>query len=171
MSTEYDLYVPQELMDPWESKELEQDPPTPEQRAKFKWPLPSWVMLQPPQSPGTISGDDDQGQQQDGSGGRPDGEGGRGRGSNLVHFSEVPAGNEGRFLDALHGNARSAFISDPSEDLASRQLFQSDDGHTGVAVTEDGELANLFRNEGAVPGSGGQAGTTRLRTARYDFWR
>ena len=30
---------------------------------KFKWPLPFWVMLQPPQSPGTISGDDDQGRQ------------------------------------------------------------------------------------------------------------
>ena len=83
-----------------------------------------------------------------------------GRGRDLVGFGEVdvqaPAGRE-RYLAGLQANPQAGFITDPGEELAGKRAFLSADGKVGVTVSGTGEVGNLFRNEGAPPGSGGAA--------------
>ena len=85
---------------------------------------------------------------------------GGGRRGDLVRFGEVdvqtPAGRE-RYLAGLQANPQAGFISDPGEELAGKRAFLSADGNVGVTISGSGEVGNLFRNEGAPPGSGGAA--------------
>ena len=85
---------------------------------------------------------------------------GGGRGRDLVGFGEVDvqtsAGRE-RYLAGLQANPQAGFISDPGEELAGKRAFLSADGNVGVTISGSGEVGNLFRNEGAPPGSGGAA--------------
>jgi hypothetical protein len=89
----------------------------------------------------------------------PDGSGGRARGADLVRLAPLDASTDAgyqRYTDAVKANPHSEFITQPSqEELGAKRVWLSDDGHTGVTVSADGEVGNLFANNDQ--GAGGVA--------------
>jgi hypothetical protein len=70
-----------------------------------------------------------------------------------VRFAE--GADAEQFLAAARANPRQAFLTENTPaDLAGHRLFLSEDGHTGYAISPEGDLQNVFRNPGGVQGSG-----------------
>jgi len=62
------------------------------------------------------------------------------------------------FNAAIARNPHREFLTEhTAEELAQGKVFLSEDGHVGYAVSPDGDLQNVFRNEGAPPESGAEA--------------
>lgn len=87
------------------------------------------------------------------------GSGGRARGANLVSLASLDASTDAgykRYTDAVRANPHSEYVTQPSQaELGAKRVWLSDDGQTGVTVSADGEVGNLFANNDQ--GAGGAA--------------
>lgn len=81
---------------------------------------------------------------------------GLGPGQPLVSFAETA--DYKAFNAAVSESARPGFLTPHTEaELKNGQAFLSEDGKTGFFLLPEGDLQNVFRNEGGVKGSGSMA--------------